>query len=75
MLACQHPGQAGPAGPGGCPVCTAGESARQVSAVKLPLPISGSGLLQPVINFLGILISQMTLDNLCLGAGRRWFCL
>lgn len=42
----------------------AAPSARQVSAVRLLLPISGPGLLQPVINFLGTLTSRMALNHL-----------
>lgn len=42
----------------------AAPSARPVSGVRLPLPISGSGPLQPVVNFLGILTSRVALDHL-----------
>lgn len=41
----------------------AAPSARQVSGDRLPLPISSPRLLQPVINFLGILTNRMALDQ------------
>lgn len=57
MLPRQHPGQAGPAGPGGHPICTAGEWGETASTHFW------SWLLQLVINFIGILTSMMALDH------------